>query len=167
MRSKISIALAVLTGLAVLPALSAVDLGEVTEKHVMVPMRDGVKLSMYLYTPAGKGPWPVLYEQLYMNTQTDSLRQRHARLAAHGYVVAVENFRGTHLSEGVYVGYRALGWGDKKDGYDSVEWLAKQPWSTGKVGTFGGSQAGPVRRKFPHPRRSLASRGCKNSFAVL
>ena len=77
-----------------------------------------------------------------MNTQTDSLRQRHARLASHGYVVAVENFRGTHLSEGVYVGYRALGWGEQKDGYDSVEWLAKQPWSNGKIGTFGGSQAG-------------------------
>jgi uncharacterized protein len=128
--------------LAVFQISAAVDLGNVTETHVMVPMRDGVKLSMYLYTPPGKGPWPVLYEQLYMNTQTDSLRQRHARLASRGYVVAVENFRGTHLSEGVYVGYRALGWGDKKDGYDSVEWLAKQPWSTGKIGTFGGSQAG-------------------------
>ena len=71
----------------------------------MVPMRDGVKLSMYLYTPPGKGSWPVLYEQLHMNTQTDSLRLRHARLASRGYVVTVENFRGTHLSEGVYVGY--------------------------------------------------------------
>ncbi len=131
-----------LASLVVFQAWAGVDLGNVTETHVMVPMRDGVKLSMYLYTPPGKGPWPVLYEQLYMNTQTDSLRLRHARLAARGYVVAVENFRGTHLSEGVYVGYRALGWGDKKDGYDTVEWLAKQPWSTGKIGTFGGSQAG-------------------------
>ena len=55
LRSKISIALAVLTGLAVLPALSAVDLGEVTEKHVMVPMRDGVKLSMYSVHAARQG----------------------------------------------------------------------------------------------------------------
>jgi uncharacterized protein len=131
-----------LAGVSLLQGQAAIDLGGVVEKHVMVPMRDGVKLSMYLYVPPGNGPWPVLYEQLYMNTQTDSLRKRHARLASHGYVVAVENFRGTHLSEGVYVGYRALGWGEKKDGYDSVEWLAKQPWSTGKVGTFGGSQAG-------------------------
>ena len=65
-----------------------------------------------------------------------------ARLAAAGYVVAVENFRGTQLSEGTWVGYRALGWGEQQDGYDTVEWLAKQPWSTGKVGTFGSSQAG-------------------------
>ena len=41
----------------------AVDLGAVTEKHVMVPMRDEVKLSTYLYVPPGPGPWPVVYEQ--------------------------------------------------------------------------------------------------------
>src|SRR5262249_47357094 len=64
------------------------------------------------------------------------------RLAAAGYVVAAENFRGTHQSEGTWVGYRALGWGDQRDGFDTVEWLATQPWSTGKIGTMGGSQAG-------------------------
>jgi len=41
--------------------IQAVDLARVTESHVMVPMRDGKKLSTYLYTPEGKGPWPVLY----------------------------------------------------------------------------------------------------------
>src|SRR5262245_28022949 len=40
-----------------LVAQPAVDLGGVAEKHVMVPMRDGVKLSTYLYFPEGKGPW--------------------------------------------------------------------------------------------------------------
>ncbi len=114
----------------------------VTEQHVMVPMRDKVRLSMYLYIPPGSGPWPVLYEQRYASLQGRAVRERAAKLATHGYVVAEENFRGTQLSEGVYVGYRALGWGEQKDGYDSVEWLAKQPWSNGKIGTFGGSQAG-------------------------
>ena len=46
------------------------------------------------------------------------------------------------MSEGTWVGYRALGWGDLQDGYDTVEWLAVQPWSNGKIGTFGSSQAG-------------------------
>ncbi|MEO7651032.1 MAG: CocE/NonD family hydrolase [Bryobacteraceae bacterium] len=118
------------------------DLGGVTETHLMVPMRDGAKLSVYLYTPPGKGPWPVLYEQRYASLRGASTRQRYAKLAAQGYIVAAENFRGTQLSGGTYVGYRALGWGEQKDGYDTVEWLAKQPWSTGKIGTFGGSQAG-------------------------
>jgi putative CocE/NonD family hydrolase len=52
------------------------------------------------------------------------------------------NFRGTHESEGRYVGYRALAWGEQQDGYDTCEWLATQPWSTGKIGTFGSSQGG-------------------------
>lgn len=120
----------------------AVDLGPVTEKHEMVPMRDGKKLSVYLYFPPGKGPWPVLLEQRYADLRGAETRKSFARLAAAGYVVAAQNFRGTHESEGTWVGYRALGWGEQKDGYDTVEWLAKQPWSTGKVGTFGSSQAG-------------------------
>ena len=119
-----------------------VDLGTVTERHVLVPMRDGKRLSTYLFFPAGKGPWPVIYEQRYADLRAPAARKGFARLAAAGYVVAVQNFRGTHRSEGTWVGYRALGWGEKKDGFDSVEWLARQPWSTGKVGTFGSSQAG-------------------------
>lgn len=118
------------------------DLGSVTERHEMIPMRDGKKLSAYLYFPTGKGPWPVLYEQRYADLRAPATRKAFARLAAAGYVVVAQNFRGTHLSEGTWVGYRALGWGDLKDGYDTVEWLAKQPWSTGKIGTLGSSQAG-------------------------
>lgn len=116
--------------------------GTVTERHEMIPMRDGARLSTYLYFPPGNGPWPVLYEQRYANLRGEAQRKRYSALAAKGYVVASQNFRGTHESEGVYQGYRALGWGELKDGYDTVEWLAKQKWSTGKIGTFGGSQAG-------------------------
>ncbi|MFO0875899.1 MAG: CocE/NonD family hydrolase [Gemmataceae bacterium] len=124
------------------PAEVKVDLGTVTERHEMVPMRDGKKLSVYLYFPAGKGPWPVLLEQRYADLRAPLTRKSFAKLAEAGYVVAAQNFRGTHQSEGNWVGYRALGWGEKQDGYDTVEWLAKQPWSTGKIGTFGSSQAG-------------------------
>ncbi len=119
------------------------DLGSVTEQHEMVPMRDGVRMSTYLYVPAGDGPWPVLYEQRYADIRGAGSRKAFARLAEKGYVVAAQNFRGTHKSEGTWVGYRALGWQEKqRDGYDTVEWLASQKWSTGKVGTMGGSQAG-------------------------
>jgi predicted acyl esterase len=120
----------------------AVDLGPVVEKHVLVPMRDGTKLSTYLYFPEGPGPWPVIYEQRYADLRGVETRQAFARLAKAGFVVAAQNFRGTHLSEGTWVGYRALGWGEQQDGYDTVEWLAKQRWSTGKIGSFGSSQGG-------------------------
>lgn len=123
-------------------AQQSVNLAPVTEKHVMIPMRDGVKLSAYLYFPEGKGPWPVIYEQRYADITAAATRRSFASIAKRGYVVCVENFRGTHKSEGTWVGYRALGWGKQKDGYDTVEWLAAQPWSTGKIGTFGSSQAG-------------------------
>lgn len=119
-----------------------VDLGSVTERHELVPMRDGQRLSAYLYFPAGEGPWPAIFEQRYADLRGAGTRRAAAKLAEAGYVVALVNFRGTHLSEGTWVGYRALGWGELKDGYDTCEWLAKQAWCTGKVGTFGSSQGG-------------------------
>jgi predicted acyl esterase len=123
-------------------AEAKLDFGSVTEKHVMIPMRDGKRLFAYLYTPNGDGPWPVIMEQRYASFRGASTRQRAARTAERGYVVALVNFRGTQLSEGHYVGYRALQWGELRDGYDACEWLGKQKWSTGKVGTRGGSQGG-------------------------
>lgn len=119
-----------------------VDLGKITERHLMIPMRDDKRLSAYLYFPPGKGPWPAVFEQRYADLRGTATRQAAAKLAEAGFVVALVNFRGTHLSEGTWVGYRALGWGELKDGYDVCEWLAKQPWCTGKVGTFGSSQGG-------------------------
>jgi predicted acyl esterase len=123
-------------------AQEKIDLGGVREEQMMIPMRDGTKLSAYVYFPPGDGPWPVLYEQRYADLKGVGTRQGNARLAKAGYVVCAENFRGAQKSEGTWVGYRALGWGQLQDGYDTVEWLAKQKWSTGKIGTFGSSQAG-------------------------
>jgi uncharacterized protein len=141
--------------LAILPLLGALflgtgaraadappDLGGVREEHSMVPMRDGVKLSAYLYFPPGAGPWPVIFEQRYADIRSTSTRRWCADMAKRGYVVALANFRGSHQSEGTWVGYRALGWGAQQDGFDLCEWLGTQAWSTGKVGSFGSSQGG-------------------------
>lgn len=117
-------------------------IGTVTERHIMVPMRDGKSLSAYLYIPEGKGPWPAVFEQRYADIRGEGTRKASAKLAEAGFVVAMVNFRGTHQSEGTWVGYRALGWGELKDGFDTCEWLAKQGWCNGKVGTFGSSQGG-------------------------
>lgn len=121
---------------------ATVSAAEILEEHVMIPMRDGVRLSAFVYRPPGQGTWPVLLEQRYANGNVPSVREQFSRLAGHGYVVVLANFRGSQESEGIWQGYRALGWGELQDGYDLVEWLAVQPWSTGKVGTFGSSQAG-------------------------
>lgn len=118
------------------------DLAPITERHEMIPMRDGKRLSAYLYFPSGEGPWPVVFEQRYADLRGAGTRRAAAQLAQSGFVVAMVNYRGTYRSEGAWVGYRALGWGELKDGYDTCEWLGTQKWSTGKVGTFGSSQGG-------------------------
>ena len=108
----------------------------------MIPMRDGKHLSAYVYFPAGEGKWPAIFEQRYAEITGAGSRKAAAKWAESGFVIALVNYRGTHDSEGVWRGYRALEWGELRDGYDVCEWLAGQPWCTGKVGTYGGSQAG-------------------------
>lgn len=137
-----------LAGVGLSPAFSAeeetLDLAGVREVHQRIPMRDGNHLSAYLYFPGAEkdGPWPVIFEQRYASLRAKGTRESAANLARAGYVVALVNYRGTHLSEGKWVGYRAMQFGELRDGYDVCEWLAAQPWSTGKVGTFGSSQGG-------------------------
>ncbi len=123
-------------------ALPPLDLAGVSEKHLMIPMRDGERLSAYVYFPAGEGKWPAVFEQRYADLTGAGTRKAAAELARAGFVVAMVNYRGTHSSGGKWVGYRALAWGERQDGYDACEWLAAQPWCTGKIGTFGSSQGG-------------------------
>ena len=118
--------------------LPALNLGTVTEKQLWIPMRDGVRLSAYAYFPAGAGPWPVIFQLRYNTVAKDATRRLTAKLAEQNFVVVNVNFRGAQLSGGDWVGYRTIG----PDGFDTCEWLAAQPWRTGKVGTFGNSQAG-------------------------
>ncbi|MGB8170834.1 MAG: CocE/NonD family hydrolase [Chthoniobacteraceae bacterium] len=118
------------------------DFGPVREEHLMIPMRDGKRLSAYVFFPPGEGKWPAIFEQRYADISSAGSRKAAARFAEGGFVIALVNFRGTHESEGVYRGYRGLQWGELRDGYDVCEWLATQPWCSGKIGTYGGSQAG-------------------------
>lgn len=124
-----------------LAAEPAID-SQVSSDKIKIPMRDGKHLSGYLFKPAGDGPWPVIFEQRYADIRGEGTHKDAVRLASSGYVVAIVNFRGCFESEGNYVGYRALGWGELKDGYDTCEWLAAQHWSNGRIGTFGSSQGG-------------------------
>jgi len=126
------------------PAFAAdPDLSGVEEKQIMIPMRDGVKLSAWVYFPKNvETTLPVVFEQRYASLRANGTRESAARLARSGYVVALVNYRGTHDSEGKWVGYRAMQWGELQDGFDVCEWLATQSWCDGKVGTFGSSQGG-------------------------
>ena len=122
-----------------------ISLDGVVEERLMIPMRDGVRLSGWVIRPKGEGKWPALFEQRHADNTSTSIRKAAAEVARAGYAVAGVNFRGTHDSEGQFMSFRGVGWGEKRDGYDICEWLAAQPWCTGAVGTYGGSQGGYVQ----------------------
>jgi predicted acyl esterase len=108
----------------------------VSSTEVMVAMRDGVKLATNVYLPEGNGPWPVILTRTpYSKT---GYAQRAARYTAAGYAFVAQDCRGRFKSEGSYEPYQT----DMEDGYDTVEWIAKQSWSNGKVGISGRSAMG-------------------------
>lgn len=104
---------------------------------VKVPLRDGVHLNATLYQPAGqKEPRPCLFTLTPYVGQ--SYHDRGMYFAAHGYPFLTIDVRGRGNSEGEYHPLIQ----EAKDGYDIVEWLAKQPYCNGKVSMWGGSYAG-------------------------
>jgi putative CocE/NonD family hydrolase len=104
---------------------------------VKIPLRDGVQLNATLYKPAGlPGPRPCLFTLTPYIAQ--SYHDRGMYFAAHGYPFLTVDVRGRGNSEG---SFRPL-IQEAKDGYDIVEWLAKQPYCNGKISMWGGSYAG-------------------------
>lgn len=111
------------------------------EGHVAIPMRDGVKLYADIYRPRREGRFPTLITRTPYSVQRDGMHQAVIGFAQRGYVVVVEDTRGRYESEGAWDPFR----NEANDGYDTVEWAAKQPWSSGKVGMHGGSYLGHVQ----------------------
>ena len=112
------------------------------ENLVGVPMRDGVKLYADVYRPAGPGKYPVIVCRTPYSTERFPADYTAAVFfARHGYAFVYQDVRGRHESEGKWEPFR----NDIEDGYDTVEWAAKQPWSNGKVGMEGGSYLGHVQ----------------------
>ncbi|HJT72030.1 MAG TPA: CocE/NonD family hydrolase [Terriglobales bacterium] len=112
------------------------------EKSVMVPMRDGIRLSTDLYFPEGVGvKLPVILIRTPYNKQVRWLQPAINFFAGQGYVVAVQDVRGKFESQGDYV----ISAADPQDGYDTDDWLSAQSWSSGKIGTYGCSYLGDVQ----------------------
>src|SRR3954454_8939142 len=62
-------------------AQAELDFSRITERHEMIPMRDGNRLSAYLYLPPGSGPWPAVFEQRYADLRGAGTRKAAAKLA--------------------------------------------------------------------------------------
>jgi predicted acyl esterase len=116
----------------------------------MVAMRDGVRLATSVYLPQGSGPWPAVLKRtpygkdLALVFEDDSIQRLDLRPAdtepytEAGYALVLQDVRGRFRSEGDYAPYE----GEIEDGYDSVEWVAAQPFSNGRVGISGASALG-------------------------
>ena len=126
------------------------------EQDVAVAVRDGVMLATDLYLPATGGrPAEGMFSAVMERTPYDKgapPRPETGRyFASRGYVTIFQDTRGRFKSGGSFVKYLD----DPADGFDTVEWIARQPWSNGRVGTFGISygahtQAGLAAANPPH-----------------
>src|SRR5512140_824978 len=118
-------------------SFSAAKYDLIKRRGVVVTMRDGVRLSADIYTPDGAEKWPAILNILPYNRGI--VREDARWYAKRGYVVVVVDSRGTYNSEGAFDPFDPK---HKTDGYDLVEWIARQPWSSGKVGMMGASYGG-------------------------
>jgi len=130
----------------------------VVERKVMMPMRDGIRLATDIYRPKdAKGPVPIVFSKTPYNFNYWDVRNRvpadmSTALAwvKRGYAYVVQNERGHFFSEG---NYDILG-APITDGYDAVDWMTRQSWSNGKVGTTGCSSTAewqPAVASLGHP----------------
>ncbi len=116
----------------------------VRESNVMVPMRDGTRLAADIIRPDAPGRYPVLVTRGPYGKDSYVGNPDHSIwfFPSQGYVVVSQDCRARFESEGDY--YNPL-FQEVQDGYDTVEWAARQPWSSGRVGTTGQSYLGATQ----------------------
>ncbi len=138
--------------LLVISPLWAQSTDVLLEPNVAVPMRDGIVLSAVVMRPTVGAPFPVLiYRTPYGKDAARAEYTTFERAVARGYAVVIQDVRGRFGSEGEFRPYENEG----RDGFDTIEWAARQPWSNGSIGTFGLSYPGAVQwlaavQKPPH-----------------
>jgi putative CocE/NonD family hydrolase len=125
--------------------------GIVIAKDVMVPTRDGVRLATDIFRPARDGEavagqWPTILAR----TSYDKSAQRYVEsipnfFTPRGYAVVLQDLRGRYRSEGYGQYFHTANVREGLDGYDTIEWIADQPWSNGKVGMVGSSHVAMVQ----------------------
>jgi putative CocE/NonD family hydrolase len=113
------------------------------ERNVEIKMRDGVILRGDIFRPDAEGKFPVLLQRTpYRRAVPWGYNVDFAqRAAARGYVVFLQDVRGRYTSDGEWYPFIH----EAEDGYDTIEWVAAQPFSNGKVGMFGGSYVGATQ----------------------
>lgn len=125
--------------LAAFPELSQVRYKYVIDKGVHMKTRDGVDLVQDVIRPDSPGKYPVILERTPYGRTGAGVEGPF--YATRGYAFVVQDCRGRDDSGGEWDPFVH----ERKDGYDTVEWVAKQPWCDGNVGMIGGSYGGIVQ----------------------
>jgi len=109
----------------------------VSEIDVMIPMRDGTRLAANIFRPGAEGRYPVILMRTPYG-KPDEKSGDAKRYTAAGYVMVMQDCRGRGKSEGAWDPFRY----DVEDGFDTQEWVGRQAWCNGDIGTAGGSYVG-------------------------
>jgi len=128
-----------------------------TIPNLIIPMRDGARLAADVYLPSEPGPVPALLHRTPYGKQTPLWIKWANYFAERGYAVVVQDVRGRWESDGEW--YPLVNEGP--DGFDTIEWIASQPWCDGSVGMYGASYGGwtqwAAARERPKPLRTMVS----------
>jgi len=114
-------------------------------------MRDGVRLASDIYWPADNGAiLPGPFPTILLRTSYDKMAPRYVDGIANyftprGYVTVLQDLRGRYASEGFGQYYHCSNVNEGRDGFDTVEWIAAQPWSNGRVAPVGASHPAIVQ----------------------
>jgi uncharacterized protein len=127
------------TAAATDPLLSAPKYEVQIDRGVKVPMRDGIWLAADVYRPQGVEKAPIILSRTPYKKEVEEIQARY--YARRGYIFVVQDCRGRYGSQGVWEPFV----NEAKDGFDTIEWLANQAYSNGKVGMIGGSYVGAVQ----------------------
>ncbi|HTU15219.1 MAG TPA: CocE/NonD family hydrolase [Solirubrobacterales bacterium] len=158
--------LAVIGAVAFVPGARAEEAVPWAKRNTgYLPARDGTLLKYSVLLPAGKGPFPAVMNYsgydpgsiggtAYRQRNTTMSNAIDAQMLKAGYAVIGVNMAGTGCSEGEF-SLMSDRWAT--DGYDAVEWTARQSWSDGRVGmanwSFAGlSQVMTATKRPPHLR---------------
>jgi putative CocE/NonD family hydrolase len=121
---------------------------------LMIPTRDGTRIAASLWLPQAEGRHPLILMRSLNRRQYSNPRRLAiiGELLEAGYGFMGADIRGRFESDGEFDPADSKGH-DGRDGYDMIEWIAKQPWSDGNVGTFGASHqaAYQVKTAFEKP----------------
>jgi predicted acyl esterase len=103
------------------------------KETILVRMRDGIKLSTDVHRGEETNARPVILGRTPYNK--NSLDGIGAEAIRRGFILVAQDCRGRFASEGENLPFNL----DGPDGFDTLEWISKQPWCNGRIGTWGGS----------------------------